>query len=230
MQKSNEYIYYTITSPCTVKFGASASIENRQKAHYTSSPFLQIHKYKVNDAFRAESELHRIAKQYKLKHGDIINNVVINKDAQLDEHYKLSEAVADKLCKQIQQKFHESKPLDFDRTYCVGCFHVVNISTTFKNDGFRCKRCFEKIVKQGKENNDPMDIDYDCNNDGAKPDDIMEEDNEVYEVYEVKKILDHCVENGKTFYKLQWKQGKEKSWEPAEYLSCPDLLNKYHAQ
>lgn len=144
----SEYIYYTVTSPYTIKFGGSSNINNRQKAHYTSSPFLIMHPYKVNDAYKAEQELNRIASPYKLKYGDKVGNITINNDVQFEEHYQLTEQEGKNICESVQKKFHENKPLDEGRTYCVGCRHVVNISTIAKNDGFRCKRCFEKISKQ----------------------------------------------------------------------------------
>jgi hypothetical protein len=156
MLKADEHIYFIVTSPYTVKFGASSSINSRQKAHYTSSPFLKMHGYKVNDAARAEAALHKLAEPYRLKHGDIVNNIMIGPDVQLDEHYRLSERDADQLCRHIQQIFPENRPLDYGRTHCVECRHVVNESTVLKNDGFRCKRCYQKLEKY-----DPMEICYD---------------------------------------------------------------------
>lgn len=145
MSEGDEYIYYTVTSSETIKFGASSNIETRQKSHYTSSPFLKMCTFRVNDAFKAETELHKMVAKYKLKHGDLVNNTIINDDAQLDEHYKMTEEEAIKICEIIQEKYNENKPLDHDRAYCVGCHHVVNISTLSKNDGFRCKRCYDKV-------------------------------------------------------------------------------------
>jgi uncharacterized paraquat-inducible protein A len=140
---NNEYIYYTVTSSKTVKFGKTCNKISRQKAHYTSSPFLQMYLYKVNDAHIAEKELKELVKPYK-----IIN---INSETELEntsiEHYTLTEDEAKYYCQLIYNKYNDTKLLD-DRLYCVGCKQVTNISTLNKNDGFRCKRCYIKIQKE----------------------------------------------------------------------------------
>jgi hypothetical protein len=148
MPGSGEYIYYTVTSSQTVKFGASSNAEGRQRSHYTSSPFLAMHKFKVNDAFRAESELHRLAEPYKLKEGDNIGGSIIGGGAQLREHYRLTKVEAEELCRAVQKDFHENLPIGEGRSYCVNCLHVVNTATLMKNDGFRCKRCFDRISSE----------------------------------------------------------------------------------
>jgi len=251
----SEYIYYIVTSPQTIKLGGSSSINRRQKAHFTSSPFLITHSYKVNDARKAEKELHRLASKYRLKLGDKFNNMVITNETQLDEHYKMTEECAKKLCESIQKKFYEGKQLDPDRTYCVGCRHVVNISTVAKNDGLRCKRCFEKISKQNfmmetiikdrsklpyvKDELNEMyhyskhGDSYDYIDDFIDDDDDIIDDNDINDVemtdniYEVEKILDHKFENGKVQYYLKWIEFEEPSWEPEENLNCPELLEEY---
>lgn len=147
MAIGNEHIYYTVTSSSTIKFGRSANISSRQGAHYSSSPFLQMHTYRVNDSYLAERELHKAASEYKIMSGDIIDGVEITHDCQAEEHYLMDETTAKLLCETIQKKYCWTKPLNESRTYCVGCNHVVNISTINRYDGFRCKRCYEKIFK-----------------------------------------------------------------------------------
>jgi len=154
ISKSGEYIYYVVTGPNTVKFGGSSNINKRQKAHYTSSPFLIMHTYRVNDAYSAEREIHKIVAKYKLKCANMIDmdmgtntDTIVTFDAQSYEHYILTEKDARKVCEIVQKKFDENKKLGKNRTYCVGCHRVMNINTLSKNDGFRCKRCFEKEMK-----------------------------------------------------------------------------------
>ena len=142
----SEYIYYTITGYNTIKFGGSSNIINRQKAHYTSSPYLSMHTYKVNDAYRAEKALHKYASKYRLKPGDRINNITINNITQIHEHYNMTEDNAKQICQYIQNKFHVNKMLDSDRINCEKCLRVVNKTTTNKYDN-KCKRCYDKELK-----------------------------------------------------------------------------------
>lgn len=57
-----------------------------------------------------------------------------------------------------------------------------------------------------------------------KPSDEEEEE------YEVKDIVDHKVERGTTFYLIRWKgyTKDDDTWEAADTLSCPDIIEKYN--
>lgn len=226
----SEYIYYIVTSPSTVKFGGTSNINNRQKAHYTSSPFLEMHPYKVNDAYKAEQELHRLARPYKLNKGDIIGGTIINNNAQLNEHYKLTEQDAIYFCEMVQKKFCENKPLDNNRTYCNVCHHVINVSTKNNIDGYRCKRCLNKLLKKKymtkiikknsklKYTKDELEemYYYYKNDDSYDYNDDFIDDESNYKlwdgIYEIEKILGHCINNGIIYYKLKYKNSDKIKW------------------
>lgn len=70
--------------------------------------------------------------------------------------------------------------------------------------------------------------------DTAPPDSKTEEDEEEEEEeYVVEKILKHrTTKKGTTEYFLKWKgfPDEENTWEPAENLNCPDLIEAYREQ
>ncbi|KAJ1028850.1 hypothetical protein NDA18_002875 [Ustilago nuda] len=47
--------------------------------------------------------------------------------------------------------------------------------------------------------------------------------------FEVEALIDKCVHNGTTEYKVLWRGYSEEaaSWEPVENLNCPDLIQEY---
>ena len=138
-----EYIYYTLTGYNTIKFGKTSNLPTRQRAHYTSSPFLLMHAYQVNDCLLAEKELTKLAINYKF-----VPDLAYSNNYTADEHYTMSEQQAIELCETVQKKYNKDMPLDHGRTYCVGCKQVAYINTLNLYDGFRCKRCFERLLKQ----------------------------------------------------------------------------------
>lgn len=49
--------------------------------------------------------------------------------------------------------------------------------------------------------------------------------------YEVQKIVDDELRNGKKFYRIRWKGwgAKDDTWEPKSSLSCPDIIKAYES-
>ena len=62
--------------------------------------------------------------------------------------------------------------------------------------------------------------------------DSEEEDEEVYIAgdYEVEKILDDSIRNGKKEYLIKWKGwcDRANSWEPARQCKCRAKINQYN--
>ncbi|XP_054731366.1 chromodomain-helicase-DNA-binding protein 1 isoform X1 [Anastrepha obliqua] len=63
----------------------------------------------------------------------------------------------------------------------------------------------------------------------AKTQAVSEEEEEGEEVYEVKDIVGHKVEQGVTYYLIRWKgyTKDDDTWEPEDTLSCPNIIDKY---
>ncbi|XP_057293747.1 chromobox protein homolog 1-like [Hydractinia symbiolongicarpus] len=69
------------------------------------------------------------------------------------------------------------------------------------------------------------------NDEKVKEVEAASQSEEEEEEYVVEKILKHRVtKKGKTEYYLKWKgfPSEENTWEPAENLNCPELIEQYH--
>lgn len=51
------------------------------------------------------------------------------------------------------------------------------------------------------------------------------------EEYEVQKIIDDEIRNGKKYYRIRWKgwSAKDDTWEPKSSLNCPDIIKAYES-
>jgi hypothetical protein len=60
--------------------------------------------------------------------------------------------------------------------------------------------------------------------------DKREEEEEEEEQFEVEKILNHRLKNGRLQYLMKWKSfdSEENSWEYDDDLQCPEMLAQYH--
>lgn len=249
MSDNAERIYYTVTGPDTVKLGGSSSTVSRQRAHYTSSPFLRMHQYPVNDALRAEMAMHRVAtEQGRL----LTHDQVGDPDAVLDEHYNMTEEEADRLCTFIQGQYAPSRPLDPDRQRCSDCNRVHNVTTLGQYDGFRCKRCFtrfergvflETIVPSERTmgplrvtREEQEEMYYRCREPDSYVRDgflVDDDDDDEATAPEIDAVLDHHHDPVTNYleYKVRWSDTQATVWLPAhELYTRQDLLNEYYGR